>query len=359
MGACSAKDAKGQEIAKLGSSPEDAIPTEAVPRRELGAVEEASLSFFRCPCSEALVVREVRGETTRVYKWRGPGDDLGQGVDLRLQADGKDFNRLLLEQVQAGAYPACIPETHTGVLIHTDVHKAVRASLDALEQDVHNAFEKGVGLYNVDEYCVIFESWPEQYASQEELLTAFLRAPNDFVQDDTFSAENPLGVLKDFDTFNRFHPKKAGTRDDWQEPSGRLQVGDWYHIRIPGNNGDVMIVHQAFGEQRCSSTVQTMTDQEQWVNDDHPVSGRRQFGIEQLADGSHRFYTRGFDRQTSELMDLQVANMAQHASWSSCMRAIARRLGGRSQWPEEPDSWGWARQIPAEVLLANMLGVKG
>ena len=42
---------------------------------------------------------------------------------------------------------------------------------------------------------------------------------------------------------------------------------------------------------------------------DHPVSGRRQFGMEQLKDGRYRFYTRGFDRQTNAAMDMQLSKV--------------------------------------------------
>merc|ERR1712232_1423749 len=154
----------------------------------------------------------------------------------------------------------------------------------------------------------------------------------------------------------KFQLKEAGCKTDKSGSEVVPKVGDWYHIKIPGNDGDVMIVDVQMGVQKSSATVQTMTDlQFLGINDDHPVSGRRQFGIEALGDGGsgpYRFYCRGFDRQTTLIMDIQASNVAQHQTFTSLMKAMAKEHGGHAE--REENKWGWVRQIPAKVLISSV-----
>lgn len=293
-------------------------------------------------------VLETDGNDSTVYDVLG-----GPGTDMRDQGSG-DYGQLLLDQSRQGVFPSLVPETHRA-LMDTTIPQAARTSLDALGQEVHNPFETGSGMYNIDEYSMVLDQLPEGFSTPEEFMAAFLRSPNDMA-----GHQDSPGI--DFDTFNRFNLNGAGTNAPWQGgPNDAPGVGDWFHIQIPGNNGDVMIVDTQDCADRTSATVQTMTDQE-WgpMNDDHPVSGRRQFGMEQLEEGGYRFYTRGFDRQTNLGMDPQVSNMAQHADWSTLMMNMSDRYGGRAERTDEDGNpiWGWARQVSGEGLAASMEGTR-
>lgn len=290
-------------------------------------------------------VLEEDGDESTVYDITG-----GPGTDMTDQGSG-DYGDLLMEQANQGVYPTLIPETHRE-LMSTSIPQEARDSLDALGQEVHNPFETGSGNYNLDEYSMVLDELPEGFDSPEQFMAAFLRSPNDMAG----HRDHPWQL--DFDDYNVFNPKAAGSQDAWSGgPDDAPGIGDWYNIEIPGNDGDVMIVDSQNGDGRTSATVQTMTDQEFGpMNDDHPVSGRRQFGMEQLEDGSYRFYTRGFDRQTNLGMDPQVSNMAQHADWSILMQSMAEEYGGQAERTDEDGNpiWGWARQVSGEGLATSM-----
>ena len=335
-----------------------AIPSVTTPRGDLGRIEqEGSFESWAQPdWASEEVIREVQGFESRTYDWLGPSR--GSGVDMRSQSPAPTFDRLVRDQAQAGSYPTAVPESHHE-LMRTDIPAAAQQSLSQLGQDVHNGFDKGVGDYNIDEYSMILDQLPPGYDSPEAFLADFLRDPNAMANDQSFDPFNPRehrGLLRDFDFYNEFHLRESGSQNDWSDPKAIPGVGDWYHIDIPGNDGDVMIVDAQNCDQKMSATVATMTD-DQWLQaQDHPVSGRRQFGMEALEEGGYRFYTRGFDRQTSTAMDPQASNMAQHADWSSLMRAMAVEHGGRAENFDEEGrpEWGWARQVPGEVLASSI-----
>jgi len=348
-------------IAKESRVDPKTIPLVTEPRGQIGIVSE--MKGCQCSFGRYVVIRETIGGKSRKMMWKGPdahaetlGADLRKVANTEKARQKKAYHDLLKQQIEFGAVSACIPEAHSGVIVRIDIPEAATESLKALQQGVHNAYQEGCGEYNIDEYSVLFDELPVKYSTKEEFLNGFLRSPNAMANDQTASWRNPLGVLHDFDTFNRFELRKAGTKDKLTDADP--QIGDWYHIRIPGNNGDVMLLDYEVGDLRCSATVGTMTDHEYIFNDDHPVSGRRQYGVEVLPDGRHRFYTRGFDRQTSILMDLQISNMAQHQSWTCLMRAMAKEHGGCAEKADEPDVWGWCRQLPAEVLLSCVRDAK-
>lgn len=254
---------------------------------------------------------------------------------------------LLRDLMQEGNYPTAVPEQFHGIITGVGVPKEAQKSLKALGQDVHNAYLRGAGDYNIDEYCMILDRLPPKYLTPQEFLLAYLRSPNAMANDQRCDG---------FETLSKFQLKEAGTKKDKSGPTVTPRVGDWYHIQIPGNDGDVMIVDVQLGTVKSSATVQTMTDlQITGINDDHPVSGRRQFGIESLggeARGPYRFYTRGFDRQTTWLQDIQVSNILQHKSFKRLMKAMAQEHSGRAERPD--NKWGWVRQIPAKVLLSSV-----
>jgi len=351
------------------------VPDVTSPRGEMGNVSEEGFGerWLQPNFMSAPVIRETEGESfllqnyplfgsgsSRNFDWAGPAGMTG--VDMR-EASGGDYDRMVHEQVLQSRYPTAVPETHHE-LMNTDIPSDARSSLDSLGQDVHNAFERGSGDYNIDEYSMIMDQLPPGFETPEEFLAAFLRSPNDMAGHHDTDGLN-------FDSYNEFFPMLAGQGADTDGniisdppafPAGQTPgVGDWYHIQIPGNNGDVMIVDSQNCDDYDSATVQTMTDQGLGLgNDDHPVSGRRQFGMEQLtnengeSDG-YRFYTRGFDRQTNMMMDPLVANNAQHGDWSALMASMALEHGGRAERTDENGPvWGWARQVPGEVLAGSI-----
>ena len=247
-----------------------------------------------------------------------------------------------------GLAPDLIPPRHRD-LMKTDIPEAAKISLSRLGQDVHNGFDAGHGNYNIDEYSVILDKLPDGMTPQQ-FMNTFLANPN-------ATADNWK-----FNQCNVFHAKQAGQNLDLAAEqgldSGAPGVGDWYHINIPGNDGDVMIVDKDtdMEDGRISTTVQTMTDQEVYPTEDHPVSGRRQFGLEKLESGGYRFYTRGFDRAESKFDDTELSRDMQDIDWSSMMEGVAEKHGGR---PEQVDEltgepvWGWHEHHSAEKILES------
>lgn len=247
-----------------------------------------------------------------------------------------------------GMAPDMIPPRHRD-LMKTEIPEAAKESLKKLGQDVHNGFDQGEGNYNVDEYSVILDKLPDGMTPQE-FMNKFLAAPN-------ATASNP-----DFDFYNDFYAKKAGKDEALPagegEDGGAPGVGNWYHLDIPGNNGDVMIVDKDndMEDGRISTTVQTMTDDQYASAEDHPVSGRRQFGLEKLEGGGYRFYTRGFDRAEGMAEDCDLSRESQDADWSALMKGVADKHGGR---PEHSDPltgqpvWGWHEHHAAEEILES------
>ena len=220
---------------------------------------------------------------------------------------------------------------------------------------------------------MILDELPDGMTPQE-FLNTFLQAPN-AVPDSAV-----------FDALNEFEAKKAGSHAPWEREAeefptidlpeveggpqfegsglpnfnpedvyGGPKEGDWYNIQIPGNNGDVMIVDKDVDDRDgdVSATVQTMTDGGPGPAKDHPVSGRRQFGIEKLPEGGYRFYTRGVDRATNSAMDNDIGRRAQHESWSAMMRNTAEKHGGRAEHTDAMGNpvWGWHEHYTDDELL--------
>jgi hypothetical protein len=74
-------------------------------------------------------------------------------------------------------------------------------------------------------------------------------------------------------------------------------VGAIIHIEIPFDEGSVICSDYNPNYWRFT-TISAPYD---WS---HPVSGTREFGFEQNADGSYTFYTRGTDRITGQIQNL-------------------------------------------------------
>ena len=187
--------------------------------------------------------------------------------------------------------------------------------------------------------------------------------PQQFV-DNFLVAPNAAAASQDFDFYNEFHAKQAGRNADLNGPlleKGGVQfvpqVGDWYHLEIPGNNGDVMIVDKDtdMKDGRISATVQTMTDEGLGPAENHPVSGRRQFGLEKLKGGGYRFYTRGFDRAEGATEDNDLSRSSQDKDWTALMKGVASQHGGRPEHRDENGDpvWGWHEHHSADQILKS------
>jgi len=329
--------------------PSNQIPVFASPRGELGNVSE--VKCMMCQPSQPQRIWETLGDSTRLLAWRGPG--FHSGLDLRTCCNSGNFDRLLLNQVTVGASSAYLPETHRGQLIKVDSSPAANKSLEMLGRSLTNAYESGAGLYNIDEYCAIFHVIPAGF-TKEQFLAAFLRAPFSLLKDDSGSLRNILarGTFDDPEASMCFQLMQAGTNAEANNATMMPTIGDWYRIRLPGNNGNFMIVHAESKPRRSVATIQSVTDQERWMSDDTPVVGRRQFGIEHTSSGAWRFFIRGFDRPRRR-PDPEAMGITQHVSWTDIMRSLAAGQGGHA---EQTGIWGWMRQIPGEVLASSMLG---
>lgn len=133
--------------------------------------------------------------------------------------------------------------------------------------------------------------------------------------------------------FAEFAPYDSSSETLWASPN---PVGAVLHIDMNmgssyANPDDGSVVcSEAASDHWIFSTIWTLGDQ------DHPVSGNRQFGFVSVADGSFVFYTRGADRTTGfidEILQKAVFEKA-HELWSSLIAGIAsfvRTHGGKAQ----------------------------
>jgi len=342
----------GGTFDRNNTMPANQIPPCATPRGELGNVSDVKCMLC-LPSRPPLRIWETFGDSTRLLNWNGPGQHTG--LDLRTCSFNGDFDRLLLRQLLVGASSAYLPETHRGALIRIDSTPAANRSLEMLGQSLANAYEHGVGLYNIDEYCAVFDALPDRFATKDQMLAQFLRAPIKMMLDDSGNLRNSLnrGAYAESDGTSAFRWMRAGAHQEANDPTTMPTIGDWYRIRLPGNNGDFMIVHAEMKPRRSVATIQSMTDQEAWFLEDAPVVGRRQIGIESLASGGWRFFVRGFDRPTARQDPDEATSMRQHVMWTDVMRALAAGQGGRA---ETTGIWGWVRQVPGEALASSLLG---
>jgi hypothetical protein len=134
--------------------------------------------------------------------------------------------------------------------------------------------------------------WLSTASRQERLPNPFF----DEMRQDIHSVSPHPG----FSTLTEFVPRNKN-----QLP----QLGDIIDIKIPGDNGSVMLVDN----QKNYFTFNTITNLSPF--DKHPESGAREFGYEQNSDGSTTLYTRGVSRPYDQVTRYGGAG-PQQATWA-------------------------------------------
>lgn len=183
------------------------------------------------------------------------------------------------------------------------------AKFQSNEQDAPRPFA-------FDRFAITIDKMPQR-VTPEQFLERFAADPNGTIKS---------GV---FDSLTKFHLRGN------QAP----KVGSIYDIRIPIDDGSVVIVEKK-SDHFIVQTIETPPGQ----TGRHPVSGAREFGFTKNPDGSVTFYTEGADRPDIE--NRRPAGwVAQNATWSAMMRAIAielKREGGKPR--SEVPAW-WRKDI--------------
>ncbi|MDO6807916.1 DNRLRE domain-containing protein [Zobellia galactanivorans] len=158
--------------------------------------------------------------------------------------------------------------------------------------------EAGGAIINMDYFAVNINEMPinpntNERFSQNEFLNYFRRNINDFVDNTTFEPYCELSELcnQETDLWNQENPLGAIIKLDislYGGPGGNILA----------NDGVVMVSEFNDGSYWRFITLEAPYDSA------HPVTGTRQFGIEQLSDGSYNIYVRGVDRFSSRFQEL-------------------------------------------------------
>jgi V8-like Glu-specific endopeptidase/N-acetyl-anhydromuramyl-L-alanine amidase AmpD len=168
-----------------------------------------------------------------------------------------------------------------------------------------------VGALNLDRYEVRVTSMPEQYNA--ELLLEGVRLI--------------LNSLLDTDN-SEFIPYTVGDDDiKWMSAS---PAGTVFKIDIVGPDNAAVVCSLCEPRRWRFTTVHT-----EWSGD-HPVSGHREFGVREDADGTTVLYTRGADRATDGLGESIAFFGADHL-WRSFQRKVVEFIasqGGTASAPE-------------------------
>jgi len=177
-------------------------------------------------------------------------------------------------------------------------HNAPQSVLDKVQdlKDNHEALlgdwdiqylnDAGGTIVNMDYFAVNITTLPNnpttgQQFTANEFLDYFRRNINDFVDGTTFEPYCEISAIcqQETDLWNSNNP-----------------LGSIIKLDIPINDG-VVVCAEYTNEYWRFMTMEAPFD------NSHPVSGTRQFGIEQNTNGSHNIYVRGVDRFTSNLQE--------------------------------------------------------
>ncbi|GAB5473329.1 MAG: hypothetical protein Mars2KO_14280 [Maribacter sp.] len=158
--------------------------------------------------------------------------------------------------------------------------------------------EAGGAIVNMDYFAVNITKMPnnpktDKEFTRKEFLDYFRRNINDFVEGTTFQPYCEINGLcrQETDWWNRVNPLGAIIKLDislYNGPGGN----------ILSNDGVVMV-----SEFNAKSYWRFITLEAPY-DSAHPVTGTRQFGIEELSDDSFNIYVRGVDRFSSRLQEL-------------------------------------------------------
>lgn len=265
------------------------------------------------------------------------------------KAEDDSHSGVLRDKLAAGwtPDPSVVSPEHLA-LMDIGIPEPAKKSLEKVNQHIHNVFDTAnadTDNISMDQYSVILDKLPGDM-TPKQFLDAFLKDPNGFAEGDkgllglASALINPLADdSQNFAYSSAFDAANEFERKDLAGDPDTVDIGDMYHIDIPGDDGDVMVVdsHSDDEAESYSATVATMTDDETLLGTDapkdHPVSGRRQFGIDKAEGGGYRFYTRGVDRATKGTTGAGPIDLATHAGqtadWTSLMGAVATKYGGR------------------------------
>jgi len=153
--------------------------------------------------------------------------------------------------------------------------------------------------------------------SPEQFLERFADNPNTSIDSPAFNALT-------------YFRKRGG---------GPARVGTIYDIKIPGDDGSVIIVEKK-PDHFIVQTIETPKGQ----TERHPVSGAREFGFTRNRDGSVTFYTQGADRPDHE--NLRYPGwLAQNTTWNAMMAAIADELKKKGATTRGPLPKWWRKDI--------------
>lgn len=180
-------------------------------------------------------------------------------------------------------------------------------------QAIQNA--SGIAI-NLDYFSVIVTQLPSQYSTPEALLNGMRLNFNNYINT----------YLSSFSP----NPLLPGESDRWasQNPLGTIMS-----ISIPGNSGSV--ITSAYDDHHW--VFSTIHDP---LNNNHPVSGNREFGFTPLGNGSYNFYIRGVDRidnkyveSLGSLTNPPLPFLAADALWQSWQNGFASSItsnGGKA-----------------------------
>ncbi len=177
--------------------------------------------------------------------------------------------------------------------------ESVQNKIESLPSSWANNFEiqaldKARGaVVNLDYFSVNVTSLPKNPTTGNRFsANAFLdyirRNFNDFINDD----------LSSFDPYCKITSMCQTETALWNSNN---PLGSIIYIDIPGNDGVVVCT------EYTNSYWYFMTMNAPYSGN-HPVSGTRQFGYEQKADGSYNFFVRGVDRIDSRGMEILAAS---------------------------------------------------
>lgn len=190
---------------------------------------------------------------------------------------------------------------HTPPQSVKDKVKNLQENHEALLGDWNIQYLKSAGgkVVNMDYFSVNISTLPnnpstgQQFTSQQ-FLDYFRRNINNFVDGTNFSPYCEISAICQQETnlWNSNNPLGAIIKLDislYNGPGGNILA----------NDGVVILAENTPNYWRFM-TMEAPYDSE------HPVTGTRQFGIEQNSNGSHNIYVRGVDRFTSRIQEATV-----------------------------------------------------
>ena len=191
---------------------------------------------------------------------------------------------------------------HTASQNIQDKVKNLQENHEALLGDWNIQYLESAGgkVLNMDYFSVNISTLPNnpstgQQFNSQQFLDYFRRNINNFVEGTNFSPYCEISAIcqQEINLWNSSNPLGAIIKLDISVFPNSL-IGN-----IIGNDGVVVLAENTPNYWRFM-TMEAPYDSE------HPVTGTRQFGIEQNSNGSYNIYVRGVDRFTSRIQEAAV-----------------------------------------------------